>query len=122
MKRFFMFMIVFILMFSLASLAFAGVVGTVKGFFGSSAVNGAVAAVFLVLSGIFGVGLLRFKKPVIMIYNVYREYSSAKLVDSVGGEQISKDEWDKIFLAMGEAVMALLAVAPGGWSKKLKTR
>jgi len=114
-------LLVIVLMIVLATQAFAGVFDTVKGFFGSSAINGAITLFFVILSGVFGVSLLRFKTPVIKIYDAYCEYRDAKLVDSQGGEKVTREEWDAIFKRIGDAVMALLAVAPGRWAKKLNT-
>jgi len=114
-------LLVTVLMVVLATQAFAGVIDTVKGFFGSSAVKGAVTLLFVILSGFFGVGILRFKKPVIMTYEAYCKYRDAKLKDSHGGEKVTPEEWDDIFKKIGEGVMALLAVAPGRWAKKLNT-
>ena len=115
-------LLVTVLMVVLATQAFAGVLDTVKGWiFGSNAVNGAITLFFVVLSGIFGAALLRFKEPVIKIYGTYCEYRDAKTKDSQGGEKVTREEWDNIFKKLGDAVMALLAVCPGGWAKKLNT-
>jgi len=115
-------LLVTVLMVVLATQAFAGVFDTVKSWvFGSNAVLGAITLFFTVLSGIFGITLLRFKEPVKKIYLTYCEYRDAKLKDSQGGEQVTREEWDNIFKKLGEAVMALLAVCPGGWAKRLNT-
>ena len=103
----------------------AGVCGccvdTVKDFVSSSAVNGALTALFAILTGVFGAGIMRFRKPVIMLYEVYCEYRDAKMKDSQGGENVTREEWDEIFKRFGEAIMSLLAVAPGKWAKRLNT-
>lgn len=121
MRKWWIVLLVTVLMIVLATQAFAGVLDSVKGFFGSSAINGAITLFFVILSGIFGISLLRFKEPVIKVYNAYCEYRDAKLKDSQGGEKVTREEWDTIFKRIGEAVMALLAVAPGRWAKKLNT-
>ena len=120
MKKFLLFVLVFVLMVMITTVAFAGVLDKAKDFLGSSAVHGTITLLFVILSGVLGGGLLRFKRPVIMMYDVYCEYRDAKLKDSEGGEKVTQEEWDNIFKKIGEAVMALLAVAPGSWAKNLK--
>ena len=121
MKNVLIVLLVTVLMIMLATQAFAGVIDTVKGFIGSSAVHGAITALFAILAVIFGAGILRFKKPVIISYEAYCRYRDAKLKDSQGGEKVTREEWDDIFKKIGEGVMALVAVAPGRWAKKLNT-
>ncbi len=118
------FIITIILTMACTFTAEAGILSSignsVKGFITSSAVQGAITLIFVVLAGFFGVGIIRFKKPVMELYDVFLAYRDAKLKDSQRGEHISKDEWNDIFKQFGEAVMALLAVAPGSWAKGLK--
>lgn len=125
MKKVMIGLMVAVLVVFFAAQAFAGVLDTVldtvKDFVTSSAVHGAITALFAILTGIFGAGVFRFKKPVILLYDVYCEYRDAKLKDSQGGDKVTREEWDEIFKKFGEVVMSLLVVAPGRWAKRLRT-
>ena len=121
MKKFLIVLLITVLMVVLATQAFAGVFGAIKGFVTSSAIHGAITAFFAILAVIFGASILNFKNPVIMMYEAYCEYRDAKLKDSQGGEKVTREEWDKIFTKIGNAVMALLAVCPARWAKKFNT-
>ena len=109
------------LVFIVVTPVVADIFDTAKNFFSSSAVHGAITTLFAIKAVIFGADILRFKKLMIMSYEVYCEYRDANLKDSQGSEKVIREEWDTIFKKVGEAVMALLAVASASWAKRFIT-
>jgi hypothetical protein len=111
MKRF---TIAFIFLMSFATLAFAGWTDVVKDY----TINGLIAVLFAIVAAVFGQKWLALKKPIQALLDVFAEYRAGKLVQSEGGKDLTKDEWNKIFAKMTVAVEAIVAAMPESWLPK----
>jgi hypothetical protein len=111
MKRF---TIAFIVLMSFASLAFAGWTDVIKDY----TVNGLITVLFAIAAAVFGQKWLAFKRPIQALLDVFAEYRAGKLKQSVGGEDLTKEEWNAIFTKMTVAVEEIVAAMPASWLPK----
>jgi hypothetical protein len=103
---------------AVASVVDAGVWGTIK----SGVVDGGLTVVFAAIAAVFGKKWLGLKAPVQALIAVFRRYQAAKLLQSDGGRDISKAEWNVIFADMTAAVEAIISAIPAGWLPAAKGR
>lgn len=105
----------FVVMFVLfATAAYAGWTDSIKDF----AVEGLVTVFFAIIAAVFGKKWLAFKKPVQALLDVFAEYRKGKLLQSDGGQDLTKAEWNVIFEKMTLAVEAIVAAMPASWLPK----
>jgi len=108
------FLISFLLLMSFATLAFAGWFDVVKDY----TINGMITVLFAIIAAVFGQKWLALKKPIQALLDVFAEYRAGKLVQSEGGCDLTKAEWNKIFEKMTVAVESIVAAMPASWLPK----
>jgi hypothetical protein len=86
--------------------------------FKNNAIEGAITLIFVVLSGILGKKVMDYKKVVNDLYATFREFKTATGEKSVGGKEITKEEWDGIIAKLVTAFEDIFAIIPVKWLPK----
>lgn len=116
MKRF-IFLLASIFIIGIIPFAHAGVWDSVQDY----TISGVLALIFTIVSTIFGKKWAALKAPVQDLLQAAIKYRDAKLESSVGGKEVTQDEWNAIFAEVKEAIDGLLAAIPASWFPANKT-
>ena len=100
--------VIMLLIMLISTVAFAGIIDTVKGFISDKVIEMVIAGVFLVISTFFGGAALKWKKTVTEGSHILKAIWDSIQEDSPGGSNITKEEFEKILTHGGHAGAAAL--------------
>lgn len=77
-----------------------------------------IGLIFLVIASVFGKKYLKYKQPIVELYDVVEAYQEARKEKSDMGRKISPKEQEKILNEIIEAGKAIFKIVPIRWLRR----